>query len=255
MRTLAFAKRNLKELLRDPLSYIFCLGFPLVMLVVMTAINSIIPAEAGLTIFQIKSLTPGIAVFGLSFIMLFATLSVSKDRSDAFLTRLFSSPMTAFDFIAGYLLPLIVMSVGQLVICFLAGGLIGAIDGESFDALGALASAASLLPCALFFIGVGILFGTLFGEKSAPPCSSIIISLCGMLGGIWFDVGMIPEDNLFGIVCRVLPFSHSVDLARSLYVGGSQDLAAHLTVSAAWAIGVFALSVLTFSLKMRSDKK
>ena len=255
MRALAFAKRNLKELLRDPLSYIFCLGFPLVMLVVMTAINSIIPEGAGLTIFQIKSLTPGVAVFGLSFIMLFATLSVSKDRSGAFLTRLFSSPMTALDFIAGYVLPLIVMSVGQLIVCFLAGGIIGAIGGESFDVLGALISAVSLLPCALFFIGVGILFGTLFGEKSAPPCSSIIISLCGILGGIWFDVGMIPEDNFFGIVCRALPFSHSVDLARALYGGGSEDLLLHLAVSTVWAISVFALSVLVFNLKMRSDKK
>ena len=34
-----FAKRNLRELLRDPLSYVFCLGLPLVMLVIFIVIS------------------------------------------------------------------------------------------------------------------------------------------------------------------------------------------------------------------------
>ena len=102
-RSLVFARRNLKELLRDPLSYIFCLGFPIVMLLVMTAINSMIPVGT-MDLFNIKKLAPGIAVFALSFVMLFATLSISKDRTGAFLTRLFASPMRSYEFILGYIL-------------------------------------------------------------------------------------------------------------------------------------------------------
>lgn len=97
-RVLAFSGRNLKELLRDPLSYIFCLGFPLVMLVIMSIVNQSIPPEAGMTIFNIENLAGGIAMFGQSFIMLFTRLSVSKDRSGAFLTRLYASPMKSFEF-------------------------------------------------------------------------------------------------------------------------------------------------------------
>ena len=67
-RILAFSGRNLKELLRDPLSYIFCLGFPLVMLVIMSIVNQSIPPEAGMTIFNIENLAGGIAMFGQSFI-------------------------------------------------------------------------------------------------------------------------------------------------------------------------------------------
>ncbi len=255
MKAMVFAKRNLKELLRDPLSYIFCLGFPLIMLAVMTAINSLIPPEAGMALFEIRNLTPGIAVFGLSFVMLFATLSVSKDRSGAFLTRLFSSPMTAFDFITGYVLPLIIMSIGQIAISFIVGAVIGAIEGTTFNLTNALLSSISLLPCSVFFIGTGIFFGALFNEKAAPPASSIIISICGVLGGIWFDLGIIPEGNFFGIICRALPFSHSVDISRSLLNGNYDAVATPFIISTAWAIGVLLLSILTFNLKMRSDKK
>lgn len=123
-RALLFAGRELRELLRDPLSYIFCLGFPLVMMALMTAINSMIPAGT-MTLYEIDSLTAGIAVFGLSFVMLFAALSVSKDRAGAFLTRLFSSPMKAADFIVGYTLSLLVIAVGQLAVTFVCGALIG----------------------------------------------------------------------------------------------------------------------------------
>ncbi len=255
MRALVFAKRNLKELLRDPLSYIFCLGFPIVMMLVMTAINGMIPPEAGLTLFRIEALTPGIAVFGLSFVMLFATLSVSKDRSGAFLTRLFSSPMTAFDFIVGYTLPLIVMAVGQIAVSYICGAVIGLIDGTHLSLVGCLISSLSLLPIAIFFIGIGIFFGTLLSDKAAPPCSSIIISLCGVLGGIWFDVGIIPTGNFFGTVCRALPFSHSVDLGRALISGSYENIPIPLAVSAAWAVCCFILAVIVFNIKMRSEKK
>lgn len=126
-RVLAFSGRNLKELLRDPLSYIFCLGFPLVMLVIMSIVNQSIPPESGMTIFNIENLAGGIAMFGQSFIMLFTCLSVSKDRSGAFLTRLYASPMKSFDFIAGYTFPVLALSVIQSVITFAASMTAGAV--------------------------------------------------------------------------------------------------------------------------------
>ena len=53
-RILAYSDRNRKELLRDPLSYVFCLAFPLVMLVVMTLVDTSIPRESGMTVFHIQ---------------------------------------------------------------------------------------------------------------------------------------------------------------------------------------------------------
>ena len=252
-RTLAFASRNVKELLRDPLSYIFCLGFPLLMLALMTVMNDMIPQEAGMTLFRIDQLTPGVAVFGLSFVMLFTTLLVSKDRSTAFLTRLFASPMTAFDFVVGYMLPLLFIAVVQLLICFACGGIIGLVTQVSLSPWRTLLSALSLLPCALFFMAVGLLFGTLFNDKAAPPCSSIIISMCGILGGIWFSLDTIPEGHVFGTICRILPFSHFVDAARQTLSGQYDALGTHIGIGLLWAVGTCVLSVIVFHIRMRRE--
>ncbi|MCX7772717.1 MAG: ABC transporter permease, partial [Clostridia bacterium] len=98
MRFLVFASRNQKEIVRDPLNLAFGLGFPLVILFLLSAIQANIPVS----LFAIDKLAPGIAVFGLSFISLFAGTLISKDRSTSYLMRLFASPLTASDFIWSY---------------------------------------------------------------------------------------------------------------------------------------------------------
>ena len=253
-RALVFAGRNLKELLRDPLSYIFCLGFPVVMLLIMTAINSMIP-DGAMDIFNIDKLAPGIAVFALSFVMLFASLSISKDRTGAFLTRLFASPMRAYEFIIGYILPLLIIALGQFAVTYACSAVIGAMSGESLPLGGVLLSCALLIPMALFFIAAGLFFGALLSDKSAPPCSSILISLCGIMGGIWFDLGNVPEDNIFGLVCRILPFSHATDAARAAISGELGSIWGHIAVCSAWAAAFLIAAITIFKWRMMSDKK
>lgn len=183
----AFAVRNVKEILRDPLSYIFCLGFPLVMLVVMTLVNESIPAQANMTIFRIDNLAGGIAVFGQTFVMLFTALCVSKDRSGAFLVRMYATPMASMDFVLGYILPMLIISLVQTTITYVAAFVVSLIVGGELSVGGLLLSLLSLIPSAVMFIGFGLLFGTLFHEKAAPGLCSIIISLGSFLGAIWFD--------------------------------------------------------------------
>ena len=112
----AFSTRNRKEILRDPLSYIFCLAFPLVMLIIMTVVNSSIPKQAGMTVFRIDNLSAGIAVFGQTFVMLFTALTVTKDRSGSFLVRMYATTMKSTDFTIGYILPMIIISFFQSII-------------------------------------------------------------------------------------------------------------------------------------------
>ena len=76
MRAAAFAKRNLKELLRDPLTLFFGLGFPLVLLVLMNVIQRNVPVH----IFELETLAPGIALFGLTFLALFSGLLLDNMR-------------------------------------------------------------------------------------------------------------------------------------------------------------------------------
>ena len=121
MRMMRFAGRNTKEILRDKINLMFGLGFPLVVLFLLTAIQSNIPVS----LFELSSLTPGIAVFGLSFVSLFSGMLIAKDRSSSFMVRLLASPLTASDFIAGYTLPLMPLAMGQTVVCFIAAVALG----------------------------------------------------------------------------------------------------------------------------------
>ena len=115
MRMLTFARRCGKEILRDPLNLAFGLGFPLVLLALLSAIQRNVPVA----LFEIEFLTPGITVFGLSFVTLFSATLVAKDRESAFLQRLYTTPLTSMDFIAGYMLPILPIAVGQSLVCYL----------------------------------------------------------------------------------------------------------------------------------------
>ena len=121
MRMLIYARRTGKEILRDPLNLAFGLGFPIVLLLLMSAIQANIPVR----LFEIGQLTPGITVFGLSFMTLFSATLISKDRTSSLLERLFTTPLTPVDFILGYMLPIIPIGLAQSVICYLTAFVLG----------------------------------------------------------------------------------------------------------------------------------
>jgi len=252
-RTLQFSKRNLIEISRDVLSYIFCIGFPLVMLGVMTLVNESIPKEAGMTIFRIDNLAGGIGIFGLTFIMLFSAMAVSKDRTSSFLIRMYASPMKGSDFTNGYLLPMLVVALVQAALSFIVAFIISVTVGDAINPLGLLAGLASLLPSALFFVFIGILFGTLFNDKAAPGLCSIIISLGSFLGGIWFDAEA--TGGVMLKICKCMPFLYCTKSVRSaihLEFGWEEFWLPLLIVTAAAAV-MAVLSMLVFRTKMKAD--
>ncbi|MGN0665964.1 MAG: ABC transporter permease [Huintestinicola sp.] len=249
MKSLVFASRNIKEILRDPLSWVFCLGFPLVMMFIMSIVNSSITEEAGLTIFRIENLAPGIAIFALTFIMLFATLLVAGDRSEAFLLRVYTSPMKPSDYIAGYLFPLIILSAGQSLITGVVAVIWASAQGTPISIVNMLASIILTLPSAIMFVSFGLLFGTLFNKNAAPGLCSIIISFSGMLGGIYMDVESI--GGKFYDVCRFLPFIHSVNSARYAYSGQFTDSLCETGIISVWAVVILIISIVVFRKKMK----
>ena len=252
-RILAFSDRNRKELLRDPLSYIFCLAFPLVMLVVMTLVDNSIPRESGMSVFHIQNLCAGIAVFGQLFIMLFTTLTVSKDRAGSFLVRLYATPMKSVDFIIGYMLPMLVICMVQNILIYAVSFVISLFTPDSLNPLGLLVSIPVLIPSAVMFIGFGMLFGSLFNDKAAPGVSSIIISLGSFLGSVWFDANA--TGGVMLDICKMLPFYYCTKSARAA-------VRLDFSCSALWipllivtgcAILLIVLSSLAFRSRMKAD--
>lgn len=249
-KILGFSKRIFLEIIRDPLSYVFCLGFPLIMLAVMTLVNDTIPPETGMTIFRIDNLSGGIAVFSMTFLMMFTCLYVAKDRAGVFLTRLYATPMKSGDFIAGYIFPTFVLAVLQSVITFAASFIISLITDVKINVLGMFAAVLVLLPSMVMFISMGLLFGTVFSEKAAPGLCSVIISLGSFLGGIWFDVK--GAGGVLEKICNVLPFYHSVSAAR-MAMNLNSDFLVHLLITTGYSAAITAVSAIVFKNKMRAD--
>ena len=251
MRSLVFSKRTAREILRDPLTFIFCLGFPLVMLVIMTVINESIPPEAGMKIFEMEYLAPGMAVFGLTFIMQFSCIQVSKDRSTAFLARLYTSPMKPADFIMGYTLPILVIAVAQCLITFAASAVVALIAGESLNLLNLFITAFVNIPAAVLFLGFGMLFGTILSDKAAPGICSILITVSGLLGGIWMDV-----ESLGGIIwkiSKVLPFYQAVKAARLSVMGSFGEILKPMIITGVYALVIYVAAVCVMRMKMTKD--
>ena len=242
MRIKAFCIRNIKELLRDPLSYIFCLGFPIIMVTIMTIVNNSIPKEAGIEIFKLKFLSPAIIIFGYAFVMLFTSILISKDRTSTFLTRLYASPMKSIDFILGYTIPFLIIALCQSIITFIYSGFIGIFTGYTFKISNVLVCILVMIPSAIMFIGLGILFGTLFNEKAAPGIGSLIITLTCMMGG-------------FKSICYKLPFYNGVKVARMAVNGNNSEILKSLIIVFIYSIVIYILSVVLFKKKMKRDFK
>lgn len=251
MKMIAFAKRTRKELLRDPLSYIFCVGFPIIMLLIMNLVDRSLPKEAHFHLFHISMIGPGISMFGLTFVMLFTAMQVSKDRSTALLTRMYASPMKGKDFIAGYTLPVIEVAVLQQLVTYLVVFVLGKTTDYDFQIGNMAASIILMIPSALLFIGFGLFFGTLLGEKSAPGICSIMISLAGMIGGIWMDVDAM--GGFFKRLSHVLPFYHGTMVARKAANGEFRQVWKSFGVTVLYGVGIYVISVWMFERRRQKE--
>ena len=210
MKTLTFMKRNLKEMTRDPLIYIFCAGFPIFMVLMFQIILKYTGENT--PIFEVKSLIPGIMMFSYSMLMLIAALLISKDKTSSFLKRLYTSPMKSHNYIIGYFVPFMIVGLVQSIICIILGYIFGATSGSGFVPFGeSLLLILEMLPMMFINIFIGMILATLLNEKSAPAVTSIFISLSGIIGGAWMPLETMGD---FEKVAECLPFYPSVYLGR-----------------------------------------
>ena len=243
MKLRSFASRNTKEILRDPLTLCFGLGFPLVLLLLLSAIQANIPVE----MFEIHHLTPGITVFGLAFVSLFSASIISKDRSSSFLRRLYTTPMTPGDFILGYTLPLIPMALLQGLVCYMTAIALGLEPTISI-----VYALLLLLPVSLLYIALGLLCGSLLNDKQVGGiCGALLTNLSAWLSGIWFDLELV--GGAFQDVAYALPFVHAVELERAALAGDLSAIFPHLWWVLGYAVGLLILSIAAFLCQMRKQ--
>ncbi len=243
MRMLTFAGRNTKEILRDPLNLAFGLGFPLVLILLLSAIQANVPVK----LFEIQRLTPGITVFGLSFMTLFSATIISKDRGSSLLQRLYTTPLTPLDFILGYTLPIVPIAVAQCVICYIVAIILGLEVTVNI-----LYAVIFIIPVSFLFIALGLLFGSILNDKQVGGiCGALLTNLSAWLSGIWFDLDLV--GGAFKAIAYALPFVHAVEMERAILAGNFAGIFPHIW----WVLGYASLSltaaVLLFLRQMKKQ--
>ena len=243
MRMLTFAQRNTKEILRDPLNLFFGLGFPLVLLLLLTAIQRSVPVS----LFEIQTITPGITVFGLSFMTLFSATLISKDRGSALLQRLYTTPLTATDFILGYTLPVLPIALAQSAVCYL----VAVVLGLEFT-VNIVYAILFILPVSLLYIALGLFFGSLLNDKQVGGvCGALLTNLSAWLSGVWFDLALV--GGTFETIAYVLPFVHAVDMSRAVLAGIFAGIFPGLFWILGYAVAVLIAAVWVFLKQMKKQ--
>ena len=243
MRLLTFANRNTKEILRDPLTLFFGLGFPLVLILLLSAIQANIPVK----LFEIQHLTPGITVFGLAFMTLFSATIIAKDRGSSLLQRLYTTPLTPMDFILGYTLPMIPLSVAQCVICYIAAIVLG-LD----ITINILYAVVCIIPVSILYIALGLLCGSMLNDKQVGGiCGALLTNLSAWLSGVWFDLELV--GGAFKKIAYALPFVHAVNMERAILAGDFLGIFPHLWWVLGYAAVLLVLAVLMFLRQMKKQ--
>ena len=243
MRMLMFAKRCAKEILRDPLNLMFGLGFPIVILLLLSAIQANVPVD----LFEIARLTPGITVFGLSFITLFSATLIAKDRESSLLQRLYTTPLKSLDFILGYMLPVIPIATAQSVLCYFVAIALGLPI-----TINIIYAILMIIPITIFHIALGLLCGSLFNVKQVGGiCGALLTNLSAWLSGVWFDLKLVGDT--FGKIANLLPFVHAVEAEKNMIVGNLTEALPHIYPVIGYAIVTTIGAVLLFLRQMKKQ--
>lgn len=243
MRMFTFANRNAKEIIRDPLTVCFGLGFPLILILLLSAIQANVPVP----LFEIEHLAPGITVFGLSFMSLFSATLIAKDRGTSLLQRLYTTPLTPHDFIFGYTLPLVPFSVAQSIVCYIVAIILG-LD----ITVNILFAILLIIPISILFIALGLLFGSILNDKQVGGiCGALLTNLSAWLSGIWFDLELV--GGVFKKIAYALPFVHAVEMERAVLSGDFAGIFPHLWWVLGYAILALVVAVFLFLRQMKKQ--
>ena len=243
MKAIIFSKRCAKEILRDPLNLCFGLGFPVMLLLLLSSLQKNVPVD----LFRIDTLTPGITVFGLSFMTLFSATLIAKDRESTFFQRLYTTPLTCFDFIIGYMLPLLPIALGQSMICYLFAVPLGLTISVNM-----VYAILSILPIAIFNIALGLMCGSVFSVKQVGSiCGALLTNLSAWLSGVWFDLKLV--GGIFEKIAKTLPFYHAAEMEKLLFSGRFDLALKHIFPILIYCVITTAAAILLFLKQIKTN--
>ena len=235
MRFMELARRNLREMYRDPLHIGLAIALPVGLLLVFQAIPDW---------FTPTFLVPGIVLMGFAMVTDSSGMILARDRERALLSRLLTAPLRAIDFISAYSLPYLLVVIVQIVVIFAVGALLG-LEMSGNAALAFLV----LFVMSIGYIGLGMILGSVFTYTQASLVW-IVVMLLTVFGGAWMDLAEIGGGLQSAM--DVLPFAHALDATRDVIVHGAgfADIATDFYWVLAYTVAFFFLGVLLFRRRM-----
>ena len=239
MRSTELAKRNFKEVARDPLSLGIAVGLPLLLLLTLQALGGDEAPFLSPTL-----LTPGIILFGFVMVMFSSAMILSRDRETSLLARLLTAPLRSSDFVSGYSLPYLLVAIVQATVLLVVGALLGLGVEGSFVLV-----ALVFLLMAVFYVALGMILGAVLTVAQTSGAYAVVLLLT-IFGGAWFDLEEI--GGVFLAMGDVLPFKHALDATRAVMADGEgvADIATDLYWIGGYTIGAVALAIVAFQRRM-----
>lgn len=243
MKFTIFAGRNFKELIRDPMSILMCLGFPVLLIIALALMKQSIGGMAD--VFEVQNFAPSMTILGMAFLSTFVGTLMSTDRNSSFLSRLFASPMKGVDYILGYSIPVIPLALLQAVCCFGVATFFGLEFNENV-----LIAIVVLIPVAILFISFGLFIGSAFSSNNTVNgLGTILVNAAVFLSGAVLSLEMI--GGTFQKTCDLLPFSHAVNAVNYAINGNLSEVPLQLAWVLGYAIVLIIPSIIIFKRKIK----
>jgi ABC-2 type transport system permease protein len=238
MRSRELVKRNFKAMWRDWLSLGVNVGLPILLLLVLQALEGVDD------FFAPSSLAPGVAVFGFVMLTMTSAMLLAQDRESSLFARLLTTPLQANDFVFAYSVPYVAVAVIQAIVVFAVAIPLGlSIEGNVLWVI------VTLLLLAILYVGFGMLIGAVTPYKAVTG-PWVVVMLLTIFGGTWVNL----EDigGVFETVADVFPFAHGLAAIRGVMLDGAGfgDIAADLVWVLVYTVAVVIIAVAVFRRRM-----
>jgi len=191
---------------------------------------------------------PGIITFGLLILIPTAARMIVRDKEKGFLARLLTTPTRPLDFILGYSLSNVAITIAQIAIFIFGAWLMG------MDIVGNLGLAFLIFfLTGLCSVGIGMVIASLSkSENQAEPLAWLFSMPLAMLSGCWFSIEMMP--SYLRTIAYAFPYAHTIEAARGVLIRGVglEAVGTDFLFLVGWAVVIFALGVVLFRRSMRS---
>ena len=230
--------------LRNPRALVFTFAFPLILIVLFSALNGNADVDAyGEKIRFAQFYTPAIAIFSLvTACYTSLILGIATARDQGLLKRVRATPLPMGIYLGSWVTGAMLTGIGAVVLLFCV----------SVPAFGVEITASTLPAAALTLVlgsaclaSLGVAVASLVKDaEQAMPVAQLTFLPVSFISGIWFPLDGAP-DWLAG-VAHFFPLSHIVTAFGSCFTPGRSFHAGDLVPIVIWTVAGLAVAVRRF---------